>query len=53
MYCIMCNCLKIEMHLNYNYVIKKININCMKKIIIESYDYVNLKILYIDFEMTF
>ena len=49
----MCNCLKIEMHLNYNYAIKEININCMKKTIVESYDYVNLKTLYIDFEMTF
>jgi hypothetical protein len=36
MYCIMYDCLKIEMHLNYNYAIKEININCMKKTIVES-----------------
>ena len=41
------------MHLNYNYAIKKININCMKKTIIKSHDYVNLKTLYIDLEMIF
>ena len=32
----MCNCLKIEIQLNYNYTIKEININCMKKKIVES-----------------
>ena len=32
----MYDCLKIEMHLNYNYTIKEININCMKKTIVES-----------------
>ena len=31
----MCDCLKIEMHLNYNYAIKKININCIKKTIVK------------------
>ena len=53
MYYIICDCLKIEMHLNYNYIIKEININCIKKIIVESHNYINLKILYIDLKMIF
>ena len=35
------------------FIIKEININCIEKIIVESYDYVKLKILYIDLEMIF
>ena len=49
----MYDCLKIKIHLNYNYTIKEININYMKKTIVESYDYVNLKTLYINLKMTF
>ena len=35
------------------FTIKEININCIKKTIVESHDYVKFKTLYIDLEMTF
>ena len=35
------------------FIIKEININCIEKIIVESHDYVKLKTLYIDFDITF
>ena len=35
------------------FTIKEININCIKKTIVESYDYIKLKTLYIDLKITF
>ena len=35
------------------FTIKEININCIEKIIVKSHDYVKLKTLYIDLNMTF
>ena len=35
------------------FIIKEININCIEKTIVKSYDYVKLKTLYIDLNMTF
>ena len=37
----------------HKFIIKEININCIEKTIVESYDYVKLKTLYINLEITF